>query len=91
MQDGTYINLGESQFARVEATRGYWVASESVHPMEIGTGEFIGIWTDTETGQTWYDRTHWFSSLSTALAFAQRHDQLAIWDCRHAKEIRLDI
>jgi hypothetical protein len=79
MIDGTYVKTIDG-FLKVTPENGYWVASREVEPEELEQGQFLGVWTDPETGKTWYDKTHFIEDLGTALILAREWKQLAIWD-----------
>jgi hypothetical protein len=91
MENGTYLVLDAktTTLAKIETRRGYWVAESETQLSGIRNGDLIGIWTDTETGKTWVDNTHYFTELDTALEFAKRHNQLAIWDNLANREVRV--
>jgi hypothetical protein len=86
MIDGTYAKTVDG-FMPVTPKTGYWVASEEVHPNDLELGHLLGVWTDPETGKTWYDKTHHIEVLSTALILARHWNQLAIWDIANNKSI----
>jgi hypothetical protein len=48
----------------------------------------IGGWTDKATGKTYLDVSHNISGRSAAVSAGKKHNQIAIWDVKHAKEIR---
>jgi hypothetical protein len=48
----------------------------------------IGGWTDKETGKTYLDVSHNIKGRSAAVSAGRQHNQIAIWDVKHAKEIR---
>jgi hypothetical protein len=50
----------------------------------------IGAWHDRESNKTFIDKTVHLSNLSEALALARTLGQLAIWDCKNSKEIRIN-
>jgi len=79
MKDGTYQKT-ETGLIEVTPDFGYWVASKEITPEELEINQFLGVWTDPETGKTWYDKTHFIEDLGTALILAREWKQLAIWD-----------
>ena len=85
MLDGTYLKLG-GDLHRIESQLGYWAASEETTLSSVLNGEFVGVWEDSE-GKTWIDATHYFTDLEQALKFARAHNQMAIWDNLHEREI----
>lgn len=48
----------------------------------------IGGWTDKETGKTYLDVSHNIKSKNAAISAGKAHNQIAIWDVKHGKEIR---
>jgi len=48
----------------------------------------IGGWTDKETGKTYLDVSHNIKSKREAVTTGRKHNQIAIWDVKHGKEIR---
>ena len=79
MENGTYIKT-EAGFTKVNTDFGYWVAMEEVTPEQVAISEYLGVWTDPETGKTWYDKSMFVSDLATALVLAKTYNQIAIWD-----------
>ena len=51
--------------------------------------QYIGIWTDSATGKIHLDVSDWIEPLFEAEAIGVLRRQIAIWDCRNGKEIRL--
>ena len=91
MENGTYLVLDGDKFitARIETGRGYWVAETELDLADVKSGDVIGIWTDTDTGKVWVDRSRFFTELDTALFWAKQWNQLAIWDNANGVEVRL--
>jgi hypothetical protein len=79
MKDGTYLKT-ETGLEEITIDYGYWVASNEIDPNEIRPREYLGVWTDPETGKTWYDQTHFIEDLGTALTLCRVWNQKAIWD-----------
>lgn len=48
----------------------------------------IGGWTDPNTGKTYLDVSHRYSNKGAAIKAGQAHNQIAIWDVKHGREIR---
>lgn len=48
----------------------------------------IGGWTDQTSGKTYLDVSHNVQGRSAAISTGKAHNQIAIWDVKHAKEIR---
>lgn len=86
MIDGTYVKMTDG-FMRVTPESGYWVASQEITPEDLEVGEFLGVWTDPETGKTWYDKTHHIEDLGTALILCRHWNQKAFWDIKNNKAI----
>jgi hypothetical protein len=89
MKDGTYKKTVDG-FVEAESNFGYWVASAETTPEDLSLGDYLGVWTDPETGKTWYDKTHFIEDLGTALILAREWKQLAIWDNRNNKAIPMN-
>jgi hypothetical protein len=91
LENGTYLVLSSdtTTLAKIETGRGYWVAELQTTLEDIQNGDIIGIWTDKDTDKTWLDKSRYFDNLDTALFWAKRWNQLAIWDNANSKEIRL--
>jgi len=89
LQNGTYLKLSDTNLVKIETDQGYWVAEEETTIEDTTNHRTIGVWTDTDTGKVWVDTTWYFDNLDTALIFAERWQQLAIWDNANNKEIRL--
>lgn len=90
LSDGTYLRYGHNNL-RLTPDHGYWVASVSVdpHDLEDDHGAIFGVWVDTDTNTTYYDRVVFITELQQALDLARHNDQIAIWDNANNKEIRL--
>ncbi len=85
MLDGTYLKLG-GDYHRIESQLGYWAASSETTLEQVGEGDLVGIWEDSD-GKTWIDFTHYFTDLDSALEFARANNQMAIWDNLNAAAI----
>lgn len=90
LSDGTYLRYGYNNL-RLTPDYGYWVATTSVTPEELedDQGAIFGVWVDTDTDITYYDRVVFITTLEKALDLAIQNDQIAIWDNAKQKEIRL--
>ncbi len=91
-EDGTY-RLTATGWKRTEDIYryGYWVGMTQgdFDPSEAGLGEFVGRWTDPETGTVYIDQSMWVSDFTLALKTGAEYEQLAIWDISAGREIRL--
>lgn len=54
-----------------------------------GAAQYIGIWTDSDTGKMHLDVSDWWELRVEAEAVGIVRKQIAIWDCKNSKEIRL--
>jgi hypothetical protein len=88
MIDGTYQKTWDG-WQKVELGVGYWVASNEVETDDLEMGDFLGVWTDPETGKVWYDKSHLIFDLETALMLANLWGQLAIYDNKNKEPITL--
>lgn len=88
MQDGTYLYMA-GQFIPLAVTEGYWVAYQETTLDELTDGEIVGVWTDSETGKTWFDKSRLFATLDGAITAGRAYDQLAIWDNSKQEEVRI--
>ena len=79
MKDGTYKKTN-GVLVETNVDFGYWVALSETTQDEISEGEYLGVWTDPETGKTWYDKSVFLDDLTAALALAKTYNQIAIWD-----------
>jgi hypothetical protein len=68
---------------------GYWVAEKVVHPTELESGMVVGVWTDSETGTVWFDKTRLVRNLTRATMLAALWQQIAIWDNANKREVRI--
>lgn len=89
LQDGTYLKLSDTNLIKIETDKGYWVAEHETIIDATPNYKIIGVWNDTDTGKVWIDQSWYFEDLDTALFWAKRWNQLAIWDNANQKEIRL--
>jgi hypothetical protein len=104
-QPGFYRDGTFGLKTQVGMGKGYWVSephgvtieggvtpsaiSDALSLLDAEQGEYIGLWTDTETGIVYLDRSHHFYKLDTALDLAKHWEQIAIWDCSAKEEIRV--
>jgi hypothetical protein len=88
MLDGTYQKTWDG-WSKVELEVGYWVASCEVEMDDLEMGEFLGVWTDPETGKVWYDKSHLILDLETATMLGIKWNQLAIYDNKNKSAITL--
>ena len=56
---------------------------------ESTDAEYIGWWTDQETGQLWIDGSEWYQHLGIAKAVGKGRNEIAIYDVANQSEIRL--
>ena len=105
LEDGTYLVGARGIEQRVDYRTGYWVAEPNgltttyaptvrqvayaARTMGTAPGEYIGVWTDTESGITYIDRAHHVSTRPSAERLGVIFGQLAIWNCAEASEIPL--
>jgi hypothetical protein len=94
MKDGTYLIQPDGQVIDYAErwSYGYIVGVQDLS--YLGGSAFItpglvGVWTDTDDGRVYVDRVKHVDALSDALDLAREHGELAIWDLREEKEIRL--
>lgn len=83
-------------------TRGYYVGGvvpSLVDPLNVfqvadfiesADAEYVGIWTDTDTGTVYVDLSDWTPSESNALAMGRERGEIAIWDIEGCREIRCE-
>ena len=89
MQDGTYLNL-DGKFIKSHATSGYWVAVHKYDTLDdTMTGDYVGVWTNPESGVMYLDRSVWVADVNDAIDLGNYAGQLAIWDCANDTEIWL--
>ncbi len=90
IEDGTYI-LGLTGIETiVPPIAGYWIGIRSIESTdEAQLGNFIGIWTDQEDGQRYYDITTYEINLEEALKRGREHNQISIWDIAKGEAIYL--
>ena len=89
MNDGTYLNVNGT-FVLAHPTSGYWVGLYATTLDDTHDGQYVGVWTNPESGVTYYDRSVWVAELDNAIALGKSHEQLAIWDIANEKEIWLN-
>lgn len=63
-----------------------WVSQNDLIP---NCGSFYGVWVDSESGKVYLDISVNYDSLDVALQVAKEENQLAIWDVKNQKEIRV--
>lgn len=90
IEDGTYI-LGLTGIETiVPPIAGYWIGIRSIESTdEAQLGNFIGIWTDHENEQRYYDITTYEINLEEALERGREHKQISIWDIAKGEAIYL--
>jgi hypothetical protein len=90
MENGTYLNL-DGQFILSHAKSGYWVAVHKYDSLDDTiTGDYVGVWTNPESGVMYLDRSVWVADKADAIALGKQQGQLAIWDCANETEIWLN-
>jgi hypothetical protein len=57
--------------------------------IETVGAEYLGWWTDSETGKVWVDGTTWHSDLDEAAWTGRGRSEIAIYDVAAQAEIRL--
>ena len=50
--------------------------------------QFVGWWTDEETGKVWVDGTSWHESEAEAMSASVGRSEIAFWDIAGQREIR---
>ena len=82
LADGTYrITEAHSVPVMVFRDTGYWVATQAVLSLsDVPEDGFLGVWTDPDDGERYYDLTRHIEGLDEAMAVASYYDQKAIWD-----------
>lgn len=102
VKDGTYTvdNAGIHDYAAKWAY-GYMVGTGAIlqtneplteralSELHEGYGGVIGIWADTD-GTIYVDKVRHVDALSDAIDLAKRGNELAIWDLRNQREIRIE-
>ena len=88
MQDGTYL-YRNGTLTPITVTDGYWVAEREITRAELQDGMVVGLWTDSQTGQVYLDKTRLVRNLTKATMYATLWQQLAIWDNAKQEEIRI--
>ena len=83
MGDGTYrITEAHSVPVMVFRDTGYWVATQAVLSLsDVPEDGFLGVWTDPDDRERYYDDTRHVEALNEALVLADYYGQKAIWDC----------
>lgn len=82
--DGTYAPNRQG-LAPIAVSNGYWVGLQT-NTRAGRNAEFIGIWTASD-GEKFVDPSRWVADKAEALKLAEKHDQIAIWDCQNGVEV----
>ena len=88
LPDGTYL-YQDGNFHPIVMNDGYWVAEKAIFPSELESGMVVGSWTDTETGEVYFDKVRLVRNLTKATMYATLWKQIAIWDNAKQEEIRI--
>lgn len=64
-----------------------WVNENFARATQVNT--FLGGWIDTEENIAYVDLSQHFTDLRAALSMARLNDEIAIWDLKNGKEIRV--
>lgn len=88
MENGTYLVIN-NEFIKAEADSGYWVAIGKADLTEDNDNQFVGVWTNPVSEETYYDRSVLVSDLTEAMILGVTHEQLAIWDIANQTEVWL--
>ncbi len=88
LPDGTYL-YQNNIFTPINMADGYWVAEHELSPNQLQSGMVVGSWTDTETGQVYFDKVRLVRNLTKATMYATLWKQIAIWDNAKQEEIRI--
>jgi hypothetical protein len=88
MENGTYLVIN-NEFIKAEADSGYWVATGKADLSENNENQFIGVWTNPVSNETYYDRSVLVSDLVEAIVLGTTHEQLAIYDIVNQTEVWL--
>ena len=89
MENGTYLKLNDT-FILSHAKVGYWVALYPTTLADTSDGQYVGVWTNPESGETYYDRSVWVADLNDAMELGKARQQLAIWDIANETEVWLN-
>ena len=100
LEGGTLTREGEDH-SKVD---GYWVGgagstlvfnSEQLIMLalvneffESCLSEYVGWWTDSETGKVYFDAVTWFPDLRAAHRAAEDRGEIAFWDIANGEEVR---
>lgn len=92
VQDGTYRldfdNVVRNAVADIK--EGFVVGMGALENIfDIKPSETFGRWTDTETGQVYWDKVEILTDEQQALQAARERQEIAIWDLAHNQEIRV--
>jgi hypothetical protein len=88
MNDGTYL-YQNGKMIPINMSDGYWVAERELDKSELESGMVVGVWTDSETGKVYLDKTRLVRNLTKATMYATLWNQIAIWDNAKQEEIRI--
>jgi hypothetical protein len=95
--DGTFTRAGKY----LQRTRGFYcggfqklegvkqIDAQNLDRLTFKKNELFGAWTDKKTDILWLDKVRWFYKKSKALEWAEKLQELAVWDCEAREEIRL--
>lgn len=92
-QDGYYVGGsvpgvvladGESPLYYLPTVR--WLVE-----LALAAGCEVGVWTDSEDGKVYVDAPQWLHDKDVAVAIAQERGELAIWDVKGEREIRVGL
>lgn len=53
-----------------------------------GSGVYLGVWKDGETGKVWFDLVECVRSEKEAVELGKQRKQIAVWNIAQAKEVR---
>lgn len=65
------------------------VVNELIMFVSRASTPYVGHWTDSETGKIHFDAVNWFQDEYTAAAIGRVRKEIAIWDVRNERELRL--
>ena len=91
LEDGTYALTAEGVRNMADDLReGFIVALGKLEDLtELSPSDLFGKWTDTETGNVFWDKVTHVAALDQAIEMGRSIGELAIWDLGNAQEIRL--
>lgn len=67
-----------------------WTIESVVAWVESHRSDYVGVWLEHDTGLFHVDMSDWVVNRSYALGLAKRRGELAIYDIRHASDIRVE-